>query len=267
MNMNFGQEFVRTDVGTNGGQSNFLKGNAIYNVKLKEIREDSLESKDKEGNVKTYDILTLVFAEVDEHGNITNDSKVFEDKTFELNEKSTERHAYKTRDGKEKHMPSAYESTVLKFRCYMEQLCPNFYAKLLSGEQKFSFTSWKDFKKTFIALFSKVIASDKNPICQLKLLKKNNFAVLPNFCALTKDEQSYFLSNAFIGNINFEGKNRKEIVFSDYELKQIKAEEAAKNATTTSSELLKGMEENAQSSLESSDLSNIDVAGIDLDNI
>ena len=57
------------------GDSNFLKGDAIYDVKLKEVKEEVVKSKDKDGIPgQEYNVLTMVFAEVNEQGEIDENS-------------------------------------------------------------------------------------------------------------------------------------------------------------------------------------------------
>lgn len=240
MNMNFGSDLANKDVKATAGESNFLKGDAIYDVKLKDVREEVIKGKEKDGAPgQEYHVLVMEFAEINpETGTIDENSKVYANKTFPITEQSAKRNTFKrVVDGKETEieLPSIYETTMAKFKQYMSQLCPEYYNSLLTGKNSLSgINSWDAFKKVMITLFSKVTKSDKNPSCKLKLVKnKQGFATIPNFVALNREGQ-YYVNNNFLGNIDLLTKEKREIAFSDYEMSQIeKRKKAAKEATST----------------------------------
>lgn len=227
------------------GDSNFLKGDAIYDVKLKEVKEEVVKSKDKDGIPgQEYNVLTMVFAEVNEQGEIDENSKEFHDKTFPITEQSTKRTARKVKvkkDGVEVETeienPSMFESTMCKFQLYLESLCPKLYADITSGKKTLAPKGWDEFKQVMIKIFTQVAKSENNPVCKLKLLKNNNFASLPIFTNLSKDGD-YYVSNRFIGNVEMLTKKKQEVAFTPYELQKIKERQEAVKSAATKAQLM-----------------------------
>ena len=235
--LNFGEQMKKSNV--MGGHKT-LPANQIHLVKLKSCIEETIKGKAKEGEPeKNYDVLTLTFCEVDDNGNFVDDGRTFTDRTFPLDEKSGERRTYKNGD-KVTVFPSLFETTILKFRCYMEQLCPKLYDQIESGQRPFNPQTWEEYKKIMLNIFSQIAASEKNPVCKLKLIKnKAGYADLPNFISLTKDGTNCFLSNAFIGNINItKGAKHREIAFTEYEMQKMQKEKIQKENLTKQQELL-----------------------------
>lgn len=251
------------------GDSNFLKGDAIYRVKLKEIKEETIKGKEKDGVLgQDYDVLTLVFAEVNDEGNIDENSKEFHDKIFPITEQSFKRSTRKIRrkNGEETEIenPSVYESVKCKFQLYLEALRPSLYAEIASGKKNLSTKGWDGFKKTMIDIFSITVRSSKNPICKLKLLKNNNFATLPIFTSISKDGECY-INNRFIGNEEMLASKKQDVAFTSYELSKIKERQEAVNNATPSSQLL-GSYSATNNPLESGNtvLEDIDINDIDI---
>ena len=239
-------------VNMNGPQN--LQGNKIHNVKLTSCREEIIKGKKDD---KEYDCLIFEFTEVGEDGNVIEGGRKFTDKTFPITAESMENRTW-TNGQRTVVFPSTFQTVMLKFRCYMDQICPNTYEKIQKGEIPFVPNSWADCKKFLLNLFTQVLKSDKNPVLKLKLVKdKNGYATLPNFINLTKDGKGFYLSNAFIGNVNLTGAKHREIAFTDYELKQIQREEQAKNNVSTTKELL-GSENELMGNVTSGDLKNLD---------
>lgn len=218
MAFNFGADFTTAGEHT-VAKSNYLQGDQIHIVKLKEAKADKVKLKDG-GEV---DIINVIFE--------NEEGATFEDKTFELTQDSLTRN--ETQYGVN---PSQYDSTVLKFRCYIEHLAPKYNEKLLKGEVKLEMKTWKQFRDTMVALLT-AVAKQKTPVwCKLKLVKYNNFASLPFFAGVNKDGVAY-IKNNFIGNVEILEAQKRDIIFSASELKQIAARTNAANNTTSKEEL------------------------------
>lgn len=230
--INFKQGFNEAE-GHTVASSSYLEGNKIHIVKIKEAKEEKIKSKDN----KEFNCITIVFE--DEKG------LIFEDRNFEVTVENTERksNAFGGLN------PSLLDSTMLKFRCYIENFAPKFNEKLIKGEIDLNMDTWKDVTNSMVSLLS-AVAKLKNPVwCKLKLIKnKDGFASIPFFAAINKEGTAY-IKNNFLGNVNILEKTNRDITFSSAEMKKINAEKEGVNNATTKDDL---------PASDNSDLTNID---------
>lgn len=236
-------------------EGKFLQGDKIHEVVFKEIRKEQITSKAGD----TLNLLTIVFVDAADPVN----GRIFEDKTFEFNEKSLERTS-RTFGSNTIESPSAVETTVYKYLLFINGVLPKVGKALAEGKKKIGMDSWDQFTEQMVNLFTKGVEKFGNPVCKLKLIKnKSGFATLPFFLAVGKDGECY-MNNAFFGNVEELTAKKKDIFFTDKEVTAIKNREANKSAIASNADVLAAAGNSLTDNSDIMDISDEDFDGIGL---
>lgn len=194
-------DVVASSSASNG--SSILKGGRIHKVKLLDVREESIDIKEKDGRPAYRDtILTIT---------VGNDEGTFTEKFFSPNEKSME--ARQSNAGKPQ--PTLFQQTQNKITQYLIAFRPKLMEEIKAGTKKFEAKTWADFRKLVVKSLQPAIGKGE---VFFKLLKNNSgYAQIPPFpAAMAEDKDNPGKYRVFTGSI-FIHTDEKAVYISDWE--------------------------------------------------
>ena len=206
-NFNFGG-LANTTFTNNGPQ--YLRPYDIYEVNLNEIKKDVLKGKDG----TEYSIIAMEFKGCGDNTGVYNHNLFIphkdEDFVRRVNETSGANY------------PSAFEQFQYTLMQLVEVINPNGAAKIKENASKLKSMD------QFIDLIIKALTGKSDVKFFLKLVGRNSggtiYSTLPNACVLGKDATSETLPSV----LNFVSQDRSKLVFSNYEITQMKKYKEAK---------------------------------------
>ena len=167
--------------------SNILKGGRVHKVKLLEVKEETVNVKEKDGRAAYTDtVLTIV---------VGNEEGTFTEKFFSPNEKSME----PRKSDKGKPQPSLFQQTQNKITQFLIAFRPKLMEEIKAGTKKFEAKNWTEFRKKVIQALTPAI--EKSEVF-FKLLKNNSgYAQIPPFpAAMTEDKENPGKMRIFTGS-------------------------------------------------------------------
>jgi len=203
----FNESAKSTPITTNS----FLKADTIHDVTIKEITY-GFTSK---ANIY-YDTINITYE--DENG------ATFIDRIFKPKD---EVEANKPQELKFGLFPSQNSVILNKLMLNINAFYPKFYEHIRTGEQKVKLKGFSNLYKFLDKVWKSAKEDEKNEEnlwFKLKLMKKKNgYSKIPNFLKINKDSKETWISNVYIG---------KDVVFSEYETKEIEERNNAKPSTS-----------------------------------
>lgn len=178
----------------------------IYEVKLAEVKYDTIEGKKEENKGQIYEMLVVKFE---------NDKGFYEERIFNPGEKGNERYKNKNAQGHEYESASPMERLRIFIAQMLTVLAPENMPKMVKVAPKIS--SFKQLCEVFAELMKPAIGKTTNLKLCGRLSDNHWFANLPKFAGVSKKGELFTADN-------FVGQN---LFFSPYEEEQKKKYQSA----------------------------------------